>query len=156
MGGYVIQSCVGDENCVHVLPLLTLPIESAIKWPIMDGFQILRCLWKCLDKTLQSIILEFSKTSSLVAKNETKKTFKVFFSSIHASLKLLYSLCFLTYMKMVNSTWFYGPGTTNFAHKVFISTTFVTQSFYLKITYFHHRHSRRKSALFRCNLLNKT
>ena len=25
-------------------PLLTLPIESAIKWPIMDGFQILRCL----------------------------------------------------------------------------------------------------------------
>ena len=32
------------------LPLLTLPIESAIKWPIMDGFQILRCLWKRLDK----------------------------------------------------------------------------------------------------------
>ena len=36
------------------LPLLTLPIESAIKWPIMDGFQILRCLWKRLDKMLQS------------------------------------------------------------------------------------------------------
>ena len=73
----------------------------------MDGFQILRCLWKRLDKMLQSIILEFSKTASLVAKNVTKKTFEIFFSSIHASLKLLYSLCFLTYMKMVNSSWFY-------------------------------------------------
>ena len=40
------------------LPLLTLLIESAIKWPIMDGFQILRCLWKRLDKMLQSIILD--------------------------------------------------------------------------------------------------
>ena len=38
----------------------------------MDGFQILRCLWKRLDKMLQSIILEFSKTASLVAKNVTK------------------------------------------------------------------------------------
>ena len=122
----------------------------------MDGFQILRCLWKRLDKMLQSIILEFSKTASLVAKNVTKKTFEIFFSSIHASLKLLYSLCFLTYMKMVNSTWFFGPGTTTFAHKVFILTTFVTQSFDLKMTYFRHRHSRRKLALFRCKLLNKT
>merc|ERR1712112_591724 len=55
---------------------------------------------------------------------------------IHASRKLLYSLRFLTYMKMVNSTWFYGPRTTTFALKVFISTTFVTQSFDLKMTYF--------------------
>ena len=60
------------------LPLLTLPIESAIKWPIMDRFQILRCLWKRLDKTLQSIPLEFSKTVSLVAKNVTKKSFEIF------------------------------------------------------------------------------
>ena len=42
----------------------------------MDGFQILRCLWKRLDKMRQSIILEFSKTASLVAKNGTKKLFK--------------------------------------------------------------------------------
>merc|ERR1711895_277820 len=55
---------------------------------------------------------------------------------IHASRKLLYSLCFLTYMKMVNTTWFYGPRTTTFAHKVFISITFVKQSFDLKMTYF--------------------
>merc|ERR1712030_22014 len=53
---------------------------------------------------------------------------------------------------MVNSTWFYGPGTTTFTHKVFISTTFVTQSFDLKMTYFRHRHSRRKSALFKSKL----
>merc|ERR1711867_248963 len=57
---------------------------------------------------------------------------------------------------MVNSTWFNGLGTTTFAHKVFISTTFVTQCFDLKMTYFRHRYSRRKSALFRYNLLNKT
>merc|ERR1711867_31253 len=105
---------------------------------------------------LQSIILEFSKTASLVAKNVTKKTFEIFFSSIHASLKLIYSHCFLTYMKMVNSTWFFGPGTTTFAHKVFISTTFVTQSFDLKMTYFCCWHSRQKLLLFRCKLLNKT
>merc|ERR1712089_37302 len=41
---------------------------------------------------------------------------------------------------MVNSKWFFSPGTTTFAHKVFISTTFVTQSFDLKMTYFRHRH----------------
>lgn len=40
---------------------------------------ILRFLWKHLDKTLQSIILEFSKTASLAAKNVTKKTFDIFF-----------------------------------------------------------------------------
>jgi len=57
------------------LPLLTLAIESAIKWPIMDGFQILRCLWKRLDKMLQSMALEFSKNASLVAKNVTKNKF---------------------------------------------------------------------------------
>ena len=114
----------------------------------MDGFQILRCLWKCLDKTLQSIILEFSKTASLVAKNITKKTFEIFFSLIHASLKLIYSLCFSTYIKMVNSTWFYGPGTTTFTHKVFILTTLVTQSFDLKMTNFRHWHSRLKIGTF--------
>ena len=53
-----------EETEDPLLPLLTLPLESAIKWPIMDGFQILRCLWKCLDKTLQSIILEFLKTKN--------------------------------------------------------------------------------------------
>ena len=49
-------------------PPLTLPIESAIKWPIMNGFQIFRCLWKRLDKTLQFIILELTKT-----KKQTQK-----------------------------------------------------------------------------------
>jgi len=78
-----------------------------------------------------------------------------FFSSIHASPKSLYSLCFSTYMKTVNITWFYGPGATTFAHKVLISTTFVTQSFDFKMTYFRRRHSRRKSLLFKCKLLNK-
>ena len=139
------------------LPLLTLLIESAIKWPIMDGFQILRCLWKRLNKTLQTIILEFSKPASLVTKNVTKENFwDFFFSSIHASLKFIYSLCFLTYMKMVDSTWFYGLGTTTFAHKDFISKTFVTQSFDFKMTYFRRRHSRQKLLLFRCKWLNKT
>ena len=34
----------------------------------MDGFQILRCLWKRLEKMLQSIIIEFKKS-----KNQTQK-----------------------------------------------------------------------------------
>ena len=76
-------------------------------------------------------------------KIELKKISDIF-SSIHASKKLLYSLCFSKYMKMVNSTCFYGHGTTTFAHKVLISTTFVTQSFDLKMTYFRCRHSWQK------------
>ena len=79
-------------------------------------------------------------TTSMVVKNRTKKTFEIFFSSIHASRKLLYSLHFSTYMKMVNSTHFYRSGTTTFTHKVLISTTFVKQSFDLKMTCFHHWH----------------
>ena len=35
----------------------------------MDEFQILRCLWKSLNKMLQSIVLEFLKTK----KNQTQK-----------------------------------------------------------------------------------
>ena len=65
-------------------------------------------------------------------------------SSIHASLKLLYSLCFSTYIKIVYSTWFYGPSTTTLTYKVFIWTMFVTQSFGLKITYFGHLHWLQK------------
>ena len=99
---------------------------------------------------LQSIILEFSKTASQVAKNVTKKNFWDFFSSIHASLKLLYSLCFLTYMKMVNITWFYGPGPTTFAHKVYNSTTFLPQSFELKMTYFQRWHFQTKDLAISC------
>ena len=40
--------------------------------PLMDGFQILRCLWKRLEKMLQSIILEFSKTKNLTQKRPPK------------------------------------------------------------------------------------
>ena len=79
-----------------------------------------------------------------MAKNVTKKTFEIFLSSIHASLKLLYSLCFSTYVKIVHSTWFYGPSTTTLTYKVFIWTMFVTQSFGLKITYFGHLHWQQK------------
>ena len=127
-----------------------------IKWPIIDRFGSLRCLWKCLDKILQYIILELSKTTSLVAKSVTKKTFEVFFNSIQASQKLLYSLCISKYMKMINITWIYGPRTTTFAHKVYISTTLVTQSFDFKITYFRCLHLRQELLLFRYKLLNKT
>ena len=47
----------------------------------MDRFQILRCLWKRLDITLQSIILEISKTKNLTKKeplNFLKITFADF------------------------------------------------------------------------------
>ena len=48
-------------------------------------------------------------TTFIVVKKGTKKTFEVFFGSKHASQKLLYSLHFSTYMKMVNRILFYGP-----------------------------------------------
>ena len=76
----------------------------------------------------------------MVVKNWTKKTFEIFFSSMHASQKLLYSLRYSTYMKIVNSTWFYGSATITFTQKIFIWTTFVTQSFDLKMTIFCQWH----------------
>ena len=91
-------------------------------------------------------------TTSIVVKMELKKL-EIFFSSIHASRKLLYSLCFSTYMKMVNSTWFYGPGATTFAHKV--------GGLALKISKFQNDlflslALRAKIATFQYKLLNKT
>ena len=58
-------------------------------------------------------------------------------------------------MKIVNRTWFYGLRTTTFAHKVFILTTFVTQSFDLKMTYLRCWHSRQKRYFSDTNYLIK-
>ena len=52
-----------------------LETYTAIKWLIMDGFQILRCLWKCLGKTLQSIVSEFSEAKNLT-KNRPPNVFE--------------------------------------------------------------------------------
>ena len=48
--------------------------QSLIKRPIMDGFQMLRYLWKHLDKTLQYIMLKILKSQNLTK----KRPFKVF------------------------------------------------------------------------------
>ena len=40
----------------------------------MVGFQSLRCLWKCLDETLQYIMSKFLKSQNLTK----KRPFKVF------------------------------------------------------------------------------
>ena len=118
----------------------------------MDEFFSSRCLNYCIN--VPNKIGSFSRgaTTSMVVKMELKKTFEIFFSSIHASQKLLYSLHFSTYKKMVNSTRFYGPSTTTFAHKVLISTTFVTKSFDFKMTYFLCWYSKHKLLIFRCKL----
>ena len=58
---YIEQSYIKRgfmRKCVRVSPKL----QTVIKRLIMDGFQILRCLQKCMDILLQTIILEFSKT----------------------------------------------------------------------------------------------
>ena len=104
----------------------------------MDGFWCSRCLNNRIEVPEMMGSFPGGSTTPLVVKSGTKQTWwKVgFFSSIHASQKLLYSLCFSTYMKMVNSTWFYGPSAKTLAHKVFISTTFVTQSFDLRFPIF--------------------
>ncbi len=46
----------------------------------MDEFLILRCLWKSLDKMLQSIALEFSKT-----RNQTQKRLPKFLNVMFAN-----------------------------------------------------------------------
>ena len=53
--------------CITVLYYITeikstnyLAIYPLIKWPIMDGFQSLRCLWKRLNKLVQSIMFILS------------------------------------------------------------------------------------------------
>ena len=61
------RPCKVFEN--HVTFLLPL-----IKWPIMDGFQSLRCQWKGLDKALQYIMLKFLKSKNLTK----KRPYKVF------------------------------------------------------------------------------
>ena len=100
-GGRVVLSfwfllCV--SVCVSVRFLLPL-----IKRPIMDGFQSLRCLWKCLDKTLQSIILKlwvymgikcYAFTSSIclwVSLCEFSKTF--FYPLSDQSNRLIEAFC---------------------------------------------------------------
>ena len=46
--------------------------QSLIKRPIMDGFQMLRYLWKHLDKTLQYIMLKILKSPNLTKKDSFK------------------------------------------------------------------------------------
>jgi len=55
------------------LPLLTLAIESAIKWPIMDGFWHSRCLNDRIDLFYMIGSFASGANVSLVAKNGTKK-----------------------------------------------------------------------------------
>ena len=54
----------------------------------MDGFQILRCVWKNLGTTLQSVVLEFSKTKN---QNEERPP-KVFESQIHLPERQFYTI----------------------------------------------------------------
>ena len=43
----------------------------------MDGFQIFRYLWKFLDKRLQSIALEFSKTKNITQNKAGSESVKM-------------------------------------------------------------------------------
>ena len=58
-----------------------------LKWPNIDGFQILRCLWKCLDETLQSIMLKFSYTKKL-SKKDPLKVLKITFTNFRRNIGL--------------------------------------------------------------------
>ena len=165
MGSALPISLLYTKNCdcefewEHI-SFLIYRIKTVIQSPeIMDRFWCSRCLNDRIEVPKMMGSFPGGSTTPLEVKSGTKQTWwKVgfFFSSIHASWKLLYSHYFSSYMKMVNSTWFYGPGSTTFAHKVLISTTFVTQSFDLKMTYFCCWHSPWILLLFRCKLLNKT
>ena len=53
----------------------------------MDEFQILRCLWKSLDKMLQSFVLEFSKTK-IKLKKDCLKFLNVMFANFGRNFAL--------------------------------------------------------------------
>ena len=62
-----------------------------IKWPIMGGFQSLGCLWKCLDKTFQYIMLKFLKSHHL-SKQDPVKFLKITFTNFRRNFAL--SFCY--------------------------------------------------------------
>ena len=45
----------------------------------MDGFKILRCLWKRLDKPDSLVTITWGSGAPMVVKNNTKKVFYCFF-----------------------------------------------------------------------------
>ena len=53
----------------------------------MDGFQILRHIWMCLDKTLQTISLEFRKTK-IKLKKEFLRFLKIMFANFRHDFSL--------------------------------------------------------------------
>ena len=101
-----------------LLPNLLNFFQTTIKCSIMDGFWSSRCLNYCIDVPDKIVSFSSGATTSMVVKNGTKKNFWGFSSSTHDSWKLLYSLCFSSYIKMVNSKWFHEPRAATFAHKV--------------------------------------
>ena len=140
---------------LECLANLLIFLKTAIRWPIMNWFWSSRCLNYCINVPDKIWLFSSGATTSMVVKIELN-FFLIFFCSIHASWKLLYSLCFSRYISIINNTWFYGHGTTTFAQIFFIQISFVTQSFDLKMTYFRRWLSRQKLLLFKCKLLNKT
>ena len=75
----LIKSVVGERHILEV--------QTDIKLQIMDEFQILRCLWKSLDKMLQSFVLEFSKTK-IKLKKDCLKFLNVMFANFGRNLAL--------------------------------------------------------------------
>jgi len=60
-------------------------LKTGLKWPIMDGLQILRCLKKHIDSLLQTIVFIFFLTNKQTNKiDESKKIVlsKMLFSSM--------------------------------------------------------------------------
>ena len=50
--------------------------QVVIKWAIMDGFWILRCLKKRFDLPVKMVLSKVVPLASMVVKNGTKKTFQ--------------------------------------------------------------------------------
>ena len=66
--------------------------QSLIKWPIMDGFQMLRYLWKHLDKTLQYIMFKILESQNLTKKGPFKVFENNFYQLLDSILHYLESI----------------------------------------------------------------
>ena len=116
---------------LECLANLLIFLKTAIRWPIMNWFWSSRCLNYCINVPDKIWLFSSGATTSMVVKIELN-FFWYFFCSIHASWKLLYSLCFSRYISIINNTWFYGHGTTTFAQIFFYSNKFCDTKFWFE------------------------
>ena len=126
----------------------------------MDGSWSSRCLNYRIDVPDKIRSISSGSTTSMVVKNGTKKTFEGFLNVLNV-LNMSHGNGSSTFVFQV--TGILKPVTVSTDKGLQLSysnmvgcNSLYGSNFYFRMTNFHHRHSQRKLALFRCKLLNKT